>query len=138
MQKVSRDQLKELFEKVKHFRVDENFDDVDFEDLSYYSFFDQSDFIFYTVYEFENEPVGIRWYCSRPPKKPLSLGLCDICKKHRKNDEIISVYARTKIFPPGVTYRTRGFMICFNYLQCNEDMKNTEQIDFIYSAILKN
>lgn len=137
MQSISRDQLKELFSDVKHFRIDENFDEVYFADLYYYSFFDQTDSVFYTVYEFEEEIIGLRWNISRPPTRPLALGLCDICKKHRKKDEIVSVYTQTKILPKHMNYRSRGFQICFDYSLCNEDLSNNNTLDFIYSAIQK-
>lgn len=138
MQVISRDQLKELFSDVKHFRIAEDFEEVDFSQLYYYSFFDQSDFIFYTVYEFENELVGIRWNCSRPSAKPLALGICDICKKHRKREEVVSVYTKTKFLPPGVNYRSRGFQICFDYKICNEELEDVERLNFVYLAILRN
>ena len=135
---ISRDQLKELFEDVKHLRIADDFNDINFNELSYYSFFDQTDFVFYTVYEFQGELVGLKWNVSRPPLRPLSLGLCDICKKHRKREEIISIYTQTKNFPKNVNYRSRGFQICFDYLICNSDLKDDERVTFIYEAILKN
>ena len=136
MDVISRDQLKKLFQDVKYFRIDEQFDHVDFSKIHYYSFFDQTDFVFYTVYNFEEELIGIKWNCSRPASKPLSLGLCDICKKHRERDGIISIYTKTRHIPKHIAYRSRGFQICFDYLKCNEDLKNMERLHFIYSAIL--
>ncbi len=136
MKIIDRDQLKNLFSNVKHFRIAEDFDDVNFESLLYYSYFDQTDNIFYTVYEFEGELVGLRWNISRPPAKPLSLGLCDICRKHRKRDEIISIYTQTKVLPKNVNYRSRGFQICFDYVLCNESLKEPERLDFIYFIII--
>jgi hypothetical protein len=138
MQKLTRDQLKVLFDDVKHFRIAEDFDEVEFVDLTYYSFFDQTDFVFYTVYEFDGVLTGIKWNISRPSAKPLSLGLCDICRKHRKRDEIISIYAQTKVLPKNVNYRSRGFQICFDYLLCNEGGADEERINYIYQEILNN
>jgi hypothetical protein len=136
MQILSRDVLKNLFSEVKHFRLSDNFDEVEFDSLFYYSWLDQTDQVFYTIYFFEKKMVGIRWKSFRLPSKPLGLGRCDICKKHRKRDEIISISSQTTILPKNVTYRTRGFHICLDYKMCNEDLKNTERLDLIYSAIL--
>ena len=136
MKVLSREEIKKLFENVKHFRVVDEIKEVEFESLNYYSFLDQTDNVFYTIYSFQNEIMGIRWKSFRLPSKPLGLGLCDICKKHRKRDEIISISAETKILPKHVSYRTRGFHVCLDYKMCNEDLKNTDRLDLIYSAIL--
>jgi hypothetical protein len=136
MQILSRDILKDLFSEVKHFRNSSDLEEVEFDSLFYYSWLDQTDQVFYTVFFFDKKIMGIRWKSFRLPSKPLGLGLCDICKKHRKRDEVISISAETKILPKNVNYRTRGFHICLDYKICNEDLKTTERLDLIYSAIL--
>lgn len=136
MHSLSRENLKVLFEHVKHFRISEGFDDIDFESIYYYSWLDQTDNVLYMIYHFEDKITGIKWKAFRLPSKPLGLGLCDICKKHRKRGELISISAETEILPKNVTYRTKGFHVCIDYKMCNADLRNTERLDLLFSAIL--
>ncbi len=136
MKKLTRIELKELFEDTKHFRINEEFDEVSFDSLFYYSFYDGTDNVFYTVCEFGGKLVGIRWNVFRPSVKPLSLGLCDVCRKHRRRDEIISIYSQTKNLAKNMNYRTKGFFICFDFIECNKDLKNLDGIFFIYDQII--
>lgn len=136
MEILTREQLKKLFKKVKKLRLPDNLEEVDFAPLNYYSWMDETDSVLYMVYNYKGVLTGIPWKANR-----LSLsnsatgGLCDICQKHRKLNQIVLGSAKTKNRPKGVDYRTRGKYMCIDYAECNNGMKNCDELDYLFSMI---
>lgn len=136
MQKLTTQQLKTIFKKVKHLHLPKDLDSADFHSLKYYSWADEGDKVLYIVYEWNGTLRGIRWDALRVSSGPLQRGFCVICKKERKRDDVVFVTAETKRLPKGVFYRTRGNRICADYTRCNRDMKSDREIRNLYDLIL--
>ena len=137
MKPLSREQLKTLFKKVKRLRLPPELESVSFLELVYFSWLDKSDMVLYTVFNFRNEPTGLRLEVVRPPAGALRLGFCEFCNKHRKQSEVFFVAIETKKRPEGVEYQSRGTWMCANYVQCNRDLKNSDKITEFYERILE-
>lgn len=135
MKKISRDELKALFKKVKHFRLPENIDKVIFDNLFYFSWIDETDKVLYTVAEINGEIKGIKWELMRFGASGVKLGLCDICHAHKPLGEILLVTAKTKHLPKGIDYRTRGFYICSDYIECNAEIDSMCKIKELFNKI---
>jgi len=137
MDKIQRDQIKKLFHKVKKLRLPQDLENIDFSGLVYYSWLDQTDKVCYIIYNYKNQLQGLCLKYIRMPSGAMKLGFCEFCKKHRKRNEMIHVYTKTKNIPKKVNYRSRGTYICADFNQCNLDLKNQEGIDNYFYQILE-
>lgn len=137
MQDVSRDQLKKLFKKSKKLRIPEEFSTVNFKNIFYYSWLDQSDMTLFVVYEFKQTIVGIKFDVVLPPTGALRLGFCEFCHKHRKQADVFFISTETKKRPKGVNYRSCGTWVCSKYELCNASLKNTIRIEELFTRILE-
>lgn len=135
MKKIDRGLIKDLFPKVKKLILPKDLDEVEFEQLNYFSWFDSMNHYLYTIYEFNGELTGIQWKISTLTPKALALIMCDICNKERKRSEVYSIYSSTKTLPKHLTYRSRGFFICSDLIICNQSMINNDGISKVYSLI---
>lgn len=137
MERVSREQLKILFRKVKKLRLPKDLEDKDFDKLKYLGWLDETDQVCYLVYKYKGELTGLRLEVLRCSHKPLQRGFCEFCHKHRKRSDILLVSAKTKKLPKGINYRSRGNYICSNFDQCNRDLKDTKEIENFFYMILE-
>lgn len=137
MKPLTRDQLKKLYQKVKHLRLPPKLEDVDFNALTYYSWLDQSDMCLFVVYDFRGSSTGLRLEVVQPPAGALRLGFCEFCHKHRTQSSVYFVACETKKRPKGVEYQSRGTWMCSVYKQCNQDMKNDARIEEFFARILE-
>lgn len=137
MQTLNRDQLKKLFKKVKHLHLPPDLEQVDFTELTYYSWLDQSEMVLYVVYDFHQNSTGLRLEIIRPPAGALRLGFCEFCHKHRRQAEVLFVACETKHRPKGVEYQSRGTWMCADFTKCNQNIKSTTKLDQFFSAILE-
>lgn len=99
MQTIDRNQLKTIFKKVKKFRLPESFDDVNFAELNYYGWLDETDRVCYVVYEYNGKFEGVRFEYLRSVYKPLLKGFCVFCCKQRRKEETLFITAKTKKAP---------------------------------------
>jgi FBP C-terminal treble-clef zinc-finger len=136
MKEVTRDQLKKLFKKVKHFRMPPNLEEINFNSLHYFGWYDESDDVAYLITELNNQLEGIRGEITRMPTRVSMMHQCSICQKGREFDEVMLFTAHTKRLPKGVYYQVRGTYICNDYKTCNSDMKNSLQIEKFFNQIL--
>lgn len=135
MEKITREQIRKIFFKVKKLRFPDDFDTVDWVGLQYYSWREATDNVLYMLYEFRGELIEIRWKLSQK-KAAKRLETCEICHKHRKSAEVALVTAKTKFLPKNIDYRTRGNYVCLDYLKCNGDMKDDFGIENLFCLIL--
>lgn len=138
MEKVSRDQIKQLFKKVKHLRLPKDLEQVDFDKLHYYTWRDTSEDVLYMVYRYDGELNGIRWDIQKLPNKLLGVSFCELCQKNRQRNEIILVSAKSRKLAKGVSHRVTGNYICSNSEQCNQDLQNYEGLDKLFKAVVNN
>ena len=137
MEKLTRQQLKTIFKKVKRFRLPKELDDIDFSKLKFFGWTDQTDNVAYTVLDYKGRLEGIRWEITRLTHVPLSPAFCEVCRKHRSRSEIMLVSAPTKKLPKGVSYQTRGNYICYNLFRCAEEAKEITALENLYQGILE-
>lgn len=137
MIKITRENLKEIFKKVKKLRLPKDLESKDFDNLKYLGWIDGSDRVCYLVYEYKGKLEGLRLEFLRSSFKPLQRGFCEFCHRHRKKDEILFVSAKTKKLPKGVYYRVRGTYICSDFEQCNKDLKDDELVRKFFYQILE-
>jgi len=136
MEKVSREQIRKLFHKVKKLRFPDDFGEVDWDQIQYYSWREMTDNVLYTLYEYQGEVTGIRWKLNQ--KRGVSrLETCEICRKHHRSSQVGLLTAKTKHLPKNIDYRTRGNYVCLDFWQCNENMKDCSGIDRLFGLILK-
>lgn len=138
MKKLSREEIKKIFKKVKHLRLASDFNDVNFDEIKYYSWIDETNKRFLMLREYKGDMMGIVWKIYRAKEAAMKLGRCEICLKHRKNHEVIFVYTKTKHLPKGIEYRSRGNFVCSDYRKCNQDMKNEDGIEKLFDLILQD
>jgi len=136
MKDLTKTEAKNIFKKIRRLVVPDNLESIEFIDLKYFSWLDQKNQAFYTIYSPVDKIEGIRWRVSRLPSKALSAIACDVCNKPRRRDEIISIYAPTRHLPKNLAYRIRGFFICSDFSSCNSEMKNEAGIKKIYELII--
>lgn len=137
MQPVTREQLKELFKKVKKLRLPKDLENLDFADLKYLGWLDETDRVYYLVYNYKDRLTGLKLDALRCSQKPLQRGFCEFCHKHRKRNDILLIDTKTKMLPKGVNFRTRGTYICSDPLMCNQDLKNADEVDRFFYMILE-
>lgn len=137
MKTITRDQIKKIFKKIKHLRLDSDYDDVDFEKLKFYSWIDTSGNSKYFIYEFKGKIEGICFDITKMTKAPLQLGFCEICKQHRPRSGIVLISSKTRKRPKNIDYRVRGNYVCIDSTQCNLDMQDNEGIDRLFGRIIE-
>jgi len=137
MQIITREQLKQLFPKVKKLRLPKDLDKIDFSNLHYLGWLDESDKVAYLVYNYHKQLTGLRFDFIRAGSQSMQLSFCELCKKHRKRSEIIFVTTRTKKRPKNVNYRVRGNYICSDFNQCNQDLVDLDWINKFFYQILE-
>ena len=135
MNTPTREQLKVIFKKAKHLRLPANLEEIDFSPLKYFGWLDETDRVYYMLYESSSELIGIRWEVLKLSNTTMKLGMCDICLKHRPLSSIQFVSTKTRKLPKGVYYRTRGRYICSDCFECNKDMKDNKGIEDLVKSI---
>lgn len=136
MKKLFRSDVKAVFKKVKTLKVPDDIEEIEFDNLHYYSWRDPTNEIFLTVTYISNKLEGIAWKIYKLPQKPLALYYCDICHKTRSRHDIISISTPTKKLPKNLTYRSKSFHMCADYKMCNESLKDSEVILNLFDQIL--
>lgn len=126
MKQVSRDEVKKIFKKRKKLRIPPEFDNIDFENLYYYSWYDAVDRCIYMLFDYEDKVDGIVWETEFFSQGDIRKGQCEICQKTTELREMVLVTSKTKFRRKGVTYVVRGNYICSNHKSCNEKMNNKE------------
>jgi hypothetical protein len=135
MKRVTRDELKKLFKKVKHLRLPPNLEAIEFENQHYLGWQDESDDVYYVVTEVNGELTGVRGEVNKMPIRKSMMHQCSICHQGREFEEVMLFTVQTKRPPKGIEYQVKGVYICVDSEQCNKDMKNGEQIEkFIRSV----
>lgn len=137
MQKITREDLKQLFKKVKKLRLPNDLEQRDFASLNYLGWIDESDKICYLVYKYKGKLTGLRFNFIRSVFKPLQKGFCELCHKHRRKSDVLFISTKTKKLPKGINYRTRGTYICSDFNKCNQDMKDSKTIVELFYRILE-
>lgn len=135
MKTPSRDQLKVIYKKVKHLRLPSELETIDYSQLFYYQWIDKSDDVCFVITEKDGEIIGLRGEINRMPIRGM-MHSCSICKKQREFHEIMLLTAKTKKLPKGVEYRVIGTYMCIDYVECNKDMKDGEQIVKFFEQVL--
>lgn len=135
MKQVTRNELKTLFKKVKHLRLPDDLESVNFEPLKYFSWVDGTNNDFFIVYHRKGALDGIRFEMTKIQNAGVKLGFCSVCKKQRKLGEIMLVTAKTRFRPDGIDYRVRGNYVCTESELCNKDMQNEEGIEQLFASI---
>jgi hypothetical protein len=137
MTPVTRDDLKNIFKKVKKLHLTDGLEEADFSTLSYYSWTDESSQRLYLVTDYKGALTGIKLEFLRAGPAPLRLGFCEFCHKHRKSNEVLFVAAETKKRPKKVNYRSRGTWVCGDYRRCNKDLKGSEFVNKFFYRIVE-
>ncbi len=126
MKQVSRDEVKKIFKKRKKLRIPPEFDDIDFESLYYYSWYDAVDRCIYMLFDYEDKVDGIVWETEFFSQGDTRKGRCEICQKTVELRDIVLVTSRTKFKRQGAIYVARGNYICSDHKSCNGRMDNKE------------
>ena len=136
MNTVTRDELKKLFKKVKHLRLPPDLEAVQFDKIHYFCWYDNSDDVAYLITEINGKLEGLRGEVTRMPVRASMMNQCSICHQGREFQDVMLFCAKRKRLPKGVYYHVTGTYICCDYQVCNQDMKNSEQIDRFFGQIL--
>jgi hypothetical protein len=137
MVNLTRDQLKRIFKKERRLRLPKNLEEINFSELNYFGWIDLTDYVMYTVAEYNGKVEGIKWDITRPDSTVgIRLEMCEICKQHRKTGEVVLISAKTRRKDKGVNYMSRGHYVCYDSTQCNQGMKNREGLEHLFSLIL--
>jgi hypothetical protein len=137
MKPLTKQQLKTIFKKVKHFRPPKDLDEINFDQLTYLGWIDTTDMVAYTVYNYKGKPEGIRWQITQLTHKPLHLAFCEICRQQRPRGHILFVSSKTRKLSKGINYRTRGNYICSNFDKCNHSIKDHQGIEKLFRMIIE-
>ena len=137
MKTVTRDELKKLFKKVKHLRLPSNLERINFEGLKYLGWIDESDDIAYLVTDYKSETTGLRCEITKTSNQRKIKGLCSICNQQKELEEIMLVTTKMKRVPKGVDYRVGGVYICTDFMDCNNALKTSEEIERFFERILE-
>lgn len=137
MTTITREQLKTLFKKVKHLRLPKDLESEDFSKLKYFAWMDESDDVYYLLVELDDKLEGIRGEVNRSQPRIMMKHLCTICKQQREFSDVMLFTAKTRKLPKGVEYRTAGVYICTDFRQCNQEMKNSEEIERFARTIIE-
>ena len=133
---ATRENLKKLFKKVKKLHLPADLEIVEFGNLKYFSWPDESSQCLYLISDYKNTFSGIKLNFIKAGSGPLRLGFCEFCHKHRKSHEVLFVSAETRKRPKNINYRVRGTWICADYIKCNKDLKNNNLIyDFFFRIL---
>lgn len=136
MNKLTRDNLKKIFKKVKKLHMPKDLEMVNFDTLKYYSWPDESSQCLFTVYDYKGTSTGIKLNYIKAGSGPLRLGFCEFCHKHRKSYDVLFVSTETRKRPKHINYRVRGTWICADYKKCNQDLKDDKLVNEFYFRIL--
>lgn len=136
MKKITRNQLKKIFKKVKHFRLPEDLEEREFDKLKFLGWVDQTDDVAYTVFEYKGKLEGIRWEITKLTYRPVSPAFCEICKKHRRRDEIMLITSKPRKLDKGTDFQTKGNYVCFDLLRCSLEAKDTKGLEILYKQII--
>jgi hypothetical protein len=136
MKSITREELKVYFKKVKHFRLPQDFDEVEFEKYNYFGWIDESDNVCYLLTELNGKVEAIRGEINRNSSTRVMKHLCSICHQQRELNEVMLFSARVKKLPKGVDYLTRGVYICSDFEICNKEMKDNQQMEKFFKSIL--
>ncbi|SOC18099.1 treble-clef zinc-finger protein [Ureibacillus xyleni] len=116
-------EIKKLFPKDKKLKLPK-FENVDWKEISYLSWFDPGTNRKYIVYR-ENETLkGVRGVYSTTEK----MGICTVCNRHSKVGMLMVSKSGTALG----TYTKRGNYICDDSISCNESLTEIEKFyDFV-------
>jgi hypothetical protein len=117
--KVTEQTVKKLFPKAKKLKLPD-LNDIDFQELSYLSWYDKGTTRKYLITLHSNGFIGLEGTYSPASKK----GICTLCNKQRAVGLFMS---ETKGVVQG-TYIRRGNYICQDSLKCNENMISLEKL----------
>lgn len=137
MKNVSREEIKTIFKKTKKLNIPKEIENVYFESLAYYSWFDVGQNYLFFISEINQEIFGTRFDVLRGSSKGLRRGFCDICLSERKMSEIGIVSASVKNKPKDVNYRSKGFHMCIDYEKCNVSLISKKIEGKVEEVILK-
>lgn len=136
MKKISREELNKIFKRAKHFRPPKDMDKIDFSKIKFLGWIDQTRNVVYSVLDFNDKLEGVKWNFKRLGHVPLKPAFCEICKRHRRRDDIIMIIAKTRKTPKGVVYIERGNYVCYNIIDCSQKAKDTSALEILYKDIL--
>ncbi len=128
MKSVTRDDIKSLYQKVKHLRLPSDLETVDFAPLSFYGWLDESDDIYYLIAEIEGQTHALRGEIISMPSRVMMKHSCTICRHEREFNEVMLFSVKSKRLPKGVDYRVEGIYMCKDYRECNKSMKDSSEL----------
>ncbi|MBN1618140.1 FBP domain-containing protein [Candidatus Dojkabacteria bacterium] len=137
MKTLTREDIKNIFKKVKKLRIPKDLLSIDFEKMKYFAWLEPSSQEVFMIYEYNGKQEGIKWDTTKASKSSTKMAFCEICKKHRSKNEILLITAKTKNKPKGVNSQTRGNFICSDFATCNESMDDLDGINSLYDLIFK-
>jgi hypothetical protein len=137
MRNITREEIKRIFKKVKHLRLPQKLEEINFSDLKYLGWVDESDDIAYLVSEYKGEISGLRCEITKTSNQRKIKGLCSICNQQKELNEIMLITTKMKRVPKGVDYRVGGVYICTDFKDCNLHLKSSDEIEKFFYTILE-